>query len=153
MAAAGGSGYSLAEIAARLGGDVLGDAEIRITAVATLASAGEGEIAFLANRKYKSQLQTTGAAAVILAPDAADAFAGPRIVAGNPYAYYARVATLLNPPPVAEPGIHPSAVVGSVLPASSVVGPQVCIGTGVSLGEGVVIHAGCVIGDDASHHR
>jgi UDP-3-O-[3-hydroxymyristoyl] glucosamine N-acyltransferase len=150
MAAAGGSGYSLAEIAARLGGDVLGNPDIRITAVATLASAGKGEIAFLANRKYKSQLQTTEAAAVILAPDAADAFAGPRIVAGNPYAYYARVAALLNPPLRAEPGVHPSAVVASALPASSVVGPQVCIGTGVSLGEGVVIHAGCVIGDDVS---
>ena len=150
MATAGGPGYSLAEIAARLGGDVLGDAETRIAAVATLASAGEGEIAFLANRKYKAQLQTTGAAAVILAPDAADAFSGPRIVAGNPYAYYARVAALLNPQPAAEPGIHPSAVVASVLPASSVVGPQVCIGAGVNFGEGVVIHAGCVIGDGVS---
>jgi UDP-3-O-[3-hydroxymyristoyl] glucosamine N-acyltransferase len=150
MAAGRGPGYSLAEIAARLGGDVLGDGEIRITAVATLASAGEGEIAFLANRKYRAQLQSTSAAAVILAPDAADAFTGPRIVAGNPYAYYARVASLLNPPPVAAPGIHPSAVVGSVLPPSSVIGPQVCIGTGVTLGEGVVIHAGCVVGDDVS---
>lgn len=150
MATAGGSGYSLAEIAARLGGDVLGDAETRIAAVATLASAGAGEIAFLANRKYKAQLQTTGAAAVILAPDAADAFSGPRIVAANPYAYYARVAALLNPQPAAEAGIHPSAVVGSALPASSVVGPQVCIGSGVSLGESVVIHAGCVIGDGVS---
>jgi UDP-3-O-[3-hydroxymyristoyl] glucosamine N-acyltransferase len=36
----------------------------------------------------------------------------PRIVAANPYACYAKAATLLNPPPAVVPGIHPSAVVG-----------------------------------------
>jgi UDP-3-O-[3-hydroxymyristoyl] glucosamine N-acyltransferase len=76
MSRKGAMALTLADIAARLGGDVLGDGETRIAGVATLASAGAGEIAFLANRKYKAQLQTTGAAAVILASDAADAFAG-----------------------------------------------------------------------------
>ena len=147
MAAAGAPVLSLAEIAARLGGDVLGDEETRISRVATLVSAGEGDIAFLANRKYRSQLQATRAAAVILAPDAADAFAGARIVTGNPYAYYARVATLLNPVPPAAPGIHPAAVVASALPASASVGAHVSIGREVTLGEGIVIHPGCVIGD------
>ncbi len=147
MAGQGNLLLTLAEIAARLGGDVLGDAETCIARVATLASAGEGDIAFLANRKYRGQLQTTQAAAVILAPDAADAFAGPRIVTANPYAYYARVASLLNPSCPGFSGIHPSAVVESPVPASAAIGPHVCIGKGVTLGENVVIHAGCVIGD------
>ena len=142
--------WTLADIAAQLGGDVLGDATTRIVQVATLASAGEGNIAFLANRKYRSQLQTTQAAAVILAPDAAEGFAGPRIVTSNPYAYYARVATLLNPDAVVVRGVHPSAVIESELPASVAVGPQVSIGKNVTLGENVQIHAGCVIGDGAS---
>lgn len=150
MAATGGFDLSLAEIAARLGGDVLGDAETRIARVATLASAGAGDIAFLTNRKYRAQLQTTRAAAVILAPTAADAFAGPRIIAANPYAYYARVATLLNPPPAGQAGVHATAVVASPVPASATVGPHVCIGAGVTLGEGVVIQAGCVVGDGVS---
>lgn len=142
--------WTLADIAAQLGGDVLGDATTRIVQVATLASAGEGNIAFLANRKYRSQLQTTQAAAVILAPDAAEGFAGPRIVTSNPYAYYARVATLLNPDAEVVRGVHPSAVIESELPASVAVGPQVSIGKNVTLGENVQIHAGCVIGDGAS---
>lgn len=142
--------HSLADIAALLGGDVLGDAQTRISQVATLASAGAGDIAFLANKKYRSQLQTTAAAAVILAPDAADGFAGPRIVTSNPYAYYARVATLLNPAAVATPGIHPTAVVESVVPASVSVGPHACIGKNVCIGEGSAIHSGCVIGDGVS---
>ena len=150
MAKAGGVQFTLSEIAARLGGDVLGDGETPIRCVATLASAEAGDIAFLANRKYKSQLQTTRAAAVILAADAADAFAGPRIVAANPYAYYARVATLLNPANTGFSGVHPSAVVASPVPPSAAIGPQVSIGQRVSLGEGVVIHAGCTIGDDVA---
>jgi UDP-3-O-[3-hydroxymyristoyl] glucosamine N-acyltransferase len=147
MAVQGGKVLTLAEIAARLGGDVLGDPTTRIVQVATLASAGEGNIAFLANRRYRSQLQTTKAAAIILAPDAADGFAGPRIVTANPYAYYARVASLLNPEAAVARGVHPSVVSESELPASATVGPQVSIGRNVVLGENVRIHAGCVIGD------
>lgn len=147
MTVQGGIALTLAEIAARLGGDVLGDSTTRIVQVATLASAGEGNIAFLANRRYRSQLQTTKAAAIILALDAADGFAGPRIVTANPYAYYARVASLLNPDAAVVRGIHPSAVSESELPTSVTVGPQVSIGKNVALGENVRIHAGCVIGD------
>lgn len=147
---------SLAEIAARLGGDVLGDAQTRIHQVATLASAGEGEIAFLANLKYRNQLQTTRAAAVILSAEFADAVSLPRIVCKNPYAYYARIATLLNPPLAAQPGVHPSAICASTLPSTASIGAHVSIGKGVVLGENVQIDAGCVIGDrvvigDGSH--
>lgn len=149
MAGVADNALTLAEIAARLGGDVLGEAQTRVWQVATLTSAGEGNIAFLANRKYRSQLQTTRAAAVILASDAAEGFAGPRIVTANPYAYYARVAALLNPSSEVVGGVHPSAVVESPLPASVSIGPRVCIGRNVVLGEGVRIDPGCVIGDGA----
>lgn len=146
----GQPGLSLSDIAARLGGDVLGDSQTRVVRVATLASAGEGDIAFLANPKYRSQLQSTAAAAVIVPADAAEATAIPRIVARNPYAYYARLAALLNPPPACEPGVHPSAVLASAVPASACIGPHAVVGRGVVLGEGVVIHAGAVIGDDVA---
>lgn len=148
MAGTGVQTLRLADIAARLGGDVLGASETEISRVATLASAGAGDIAFLANRKYRSQLQTTQASAVILAPDAADAFAGPRIVTPNPYAYYARVASLLNPLQVGFSGIHPSAVVDSPVPASAAIAAKVVVGRNVVLGERVVLHPGVVIGDD-----
>ena len=145
-----GVALSLADIAARLGGDVLGDAQTLISQVATLASAGAGEIGFLTNLKYKNQLQTTQASAVIVSPDFADAVALPRIVTKNPYAYYARLATLLNPRAVALPGIHPTAYCASSVPASASIGPHVSIGSAVVIGEGVVIHAGCVLGDGVS---
>ncbi|WP_415035600.1 UDP-3-O-(3-hydroxymyristoyl)glucosamine N-acyltransferase [Azonexus sp.] len=147
MAAAGAQSWTLADIAARLGGDVHGDPQTRIARLATLANAGEGDIAFLANRKYKNQLQTCRASAVILAADAADGFAGPRIVTANPYAYYARVAGLLYPASAGFSGVHPSAVVASDIPPSTAVGPLAVIGRDVVLGENVVIHPQAVIGD------
>ena len=147
MSVAAGVTLSLADIAAQLGGDVLGDADTLIRQVATLASAGEGEIAFLANLKYKNQLQTTQASAVIVSPNFADNLALPRIVTHNPYAYYARLAALLNPRVAFQSGIHPSAYCASELPSSASIGPNVSIGIGVVLGEGVVIQAGCVLGD------
>ena len=141
---------TLAEIAARLGGDLFGDGETPIARVATLASATAGDIAFLANRKYRHQLATTRASAVIVAPASANDYFGPRIVTPNPYAYYARVATLLNPLRIGFAGIHPSAVIASPVPADIAVGPHVSIGQRVLIGSGVVIHAGCVIGDDVA---
>lgn len=150
MPLGGQHGLSLADIAARLGGDVLGASETRIARVATLASAGEGDIAFLANPKYRAQLATTQAAAVILPADAAEATSLPRIVAKNPYAYYARLAALLNPPPAIVPGVDVSASIASPVPASAQIGPNVVIGREVSIGENVVIHAGAVIGDFVS---
>ncbi len=140
---------SLADIAARLGGDVFGDAQTRIHQIAPLTSAGEGEIGFLTNLKYRGQLQTTRASAVILAPEFADAVSLPRIVCKNPYAYYARLAALLNPPVAAVPGVHATANYASPVPASACIGAHVSIGAGVALGEGVVIHPGCVVGDGA----
>ena len=150
MTRQGGVILKLSDIAAQLGGDVLGDGQTDIRRVATLASAGTGDIAFLSNRRYRNQLQMTRAAAVIVAPAFADDFAGPRIVTGDPYAYYARVASLLNPGRAGFSGVHPTVASGSPLPASAAVGPHVSIGRGVALGENVVIHAGCVIGDDVN---
>lgn len=140
-------GLSLNDIAARLGGDVLGDGETRVTQVATLASATPGQISFLTNPKYRSQLASTQASAVILPAASAAATNLPRIIAANAYAYYARLAALLNPALPQPLGIHSMASVASELPASVSIAAGVCIGRDVQLGEGVVIHPNCVIGD------
>lgn len=145
-----GATFTLAEIAAQLGGDVLGDPQTRISQVASIGNAGEGDITFLANPKFRSQLADCRASAVVLRADAAEDFTGPRIVVANPYAYYARVATLLNPYSAGFSGVHPSAVLESPVPDSVSVGPNVVVGKGVLLGAGVVLNGGCVIGDGVS---
>ena len=140
-------GLRLDEIVARLGGMLEGDGSVVVKQVGTLASAGAGQIAFLANPKYRQQLQLTKAAAVIVPPQFAADTSLPRIVHANSYAYYARVVALLNPLPPRSPGVHPSAIVHSVVPASVSVGENVVIGVGVTLGDNVTVYPGCVIGD------
>src|SRR5205814_4346676 len=100
---------TLRDIVAKLGGEAVGEVRSALTGVATLDSAGPGDIAFLANPKYRGRLATTRAGAVILGPGDRDAASMPVIVSKNPYAYYARTVALFNPEPAGEPGIHPFA--------------------------------------------
>jgi UDP-3-O-[3-hydroxymyristoyl] glucosamine N-acyltransferase len=154
------SGIALSVLAARVGASVAGDASRRVTRVGTLENAGPEAIAFLANPKYRAQLATTRAGAVIVAPADAAATALPRLVADNPYSVYARVAVLLHPPRAIEPGIHPTAVVAddARVDARASVGPRVVIGSravvgaGAAVGAGSVIGAGVEIGDGAVLH-
>ena len=137
-------------IVAQLGGELVGDGSVEVFQVASLTSAGSGEIAFLSNPKFRQQLQTTRASAVIVTQKHVEDTAIPRIVHPNPYVYYARVVALLNPPSLPTRMIHPMATVESKLPESVSVAPHVAIGQRVRCGENVIIHAGCVIGDDVS---
>lgn len=135
------SAYRLADIVARFGGRIVGDADTRITQIATLDAAQDGEIAFLANAKYRNRLENSRASAVILSEADADATALPRIVAANPYAYFAKLSAFLNPLQEYAPGIHPSAVIAQ----SAKVAPDAHIAALVSVGEAAVIGSGCVI--------
>ena len=141
----------LAEIVERLGGELVGNPEVTIRQVATLESAGPGDIAFLARGRYRPQLRATRATAVILLHAERGATAVPRILCDDPYLYFARVSALLNPPQEVEPGIHPSAVIepGARIAASARIGPGCHIGRRAEVGEGVCIDAGSAIGDEA----
>src|SRR5690554_3360146 len=99
---------TLQQLADAIGAEVDGDGSLIITAVATLASAIPGQIAFLANAKYRSQLDTTRASAVIVAPDIEVPAGIAAVRTKNPYAGFAKVAQLLDTTPQAASGIHPS---------------------------------------------
>jgi UDP-3-O-[3-hydroxymyristoyl] glucosamine N-acyltransferase len=140
-------GLSLDEIVSRFGGELIGDGRLRIVQVATLANAGPADLAFLANSKYRKQLKSSRAGAVVLSPANARDCPLPCIVSDNPYAYYARVAQLLNPPPQIPAGIHPAAVVESELDPSISVAAGAHVGKNVRIGRNCVIGPGCILGD------
>ncbi|QDQ25228.1 UDP-3-O-(3-hydroxymyristoyl)glucosamine N-acyltransferase [Chitinimonas arctica] len=140
--------YRLSDLVERLGGELIG-ADVAIRQVATLASAQADEISFLANPKYRKQLQETRAGALVLGPAARDMSDKPRILADNPYLYFTRVNALLNPPRRPPAGIHPSAVVAASarIEAGVSIGPLASVGEDSVIGAGTVIEAGCRIGD------
>ena len=138
---------TLGELVGRLGGELLGDPSVVVRQIASLDRAGEGELAFLVSPKYRAALEASRASAFILPAKAADFTDRPRILTPDPYLYFARAAQLFNPPKAVPAGVHPSAVVGSELPASVAVGPNAVIGADCRIGDGCVIGAGCLIGD------
>jgi len=151
--------FTLEEIVQQFGGEVVGDRSHRVGSLAPLDQAGPNQLAFLANPKYLSQVETTRAGAVLInADDLAKVSSqethvhGARnfIVTPNPYAYFARIAQAFIDlaAPKAVPVIHVSAMVdpSAQIAASAVIGPHVTVEAGAVIGEHVRLDANVVVG-------
>ena len=146
----------LADLVERLGGQLKGDGALQVDGIAPLAEATPAQMSFLSNPKLRTQAAQSQAAALILSPadDAAVlTYSGARILADNPYAYFARTAQLfaaLARPP-RQPGIHRSASIdpGACIAASAVIGPLVTVAAGATIAADAMIDAGCYIGPGA----
>ncbi|HKO03519.1 MAG TPA: UDP-3-O-(3-hydroxymyristoyl)glucosamine N-acyltransferase [Candidatus Acidoferrales bacterium] len=149
----------LGEIAKRLDCRLEGDAGIEITGVAGIESAAPGTLTFLSNPKYRRQLGSTRASAILAAPEAGP-MPIPVLRSANPYLDFARAIELFHAAPSYAPGIHPTAVIA----ASAKIGPGAHVGPfcyvdgGVEIGANAVLHSsvtiyrGARIGDDFLAH-
>lgn len=144
------SGISLGELAARVGATVDGDATVVVRRVATLEDAAPDAITFLSNARLRDRLATTKAGAVILSPKDAVLTSLPRLVHANPYATYARVATVLHPAPRHAPGVHPTALVdaSAVVDPSATIAAFARVGAGARIGPRVHVGPYCEVGDE-----
>lgn len=140
-------GYTLGELAVRFGLELKGDPAIRVAHVATLAHAQPGSVSFLANSRYRRNLATTRASAVVIAPAELEGCPVAALVDPNPYLGYARIAALLYPERQTPAGIDPTAVVapGAHIAASAAVGPLAVIEGEVRIGERAVVGPGCIV--------
>lgn len=147
--------YSLQQLADHIGAELhLGandSADTLISSLATLAKAGVGQISFLSNSKYRSQLTDTAAQAVILHPDDREHCPCSALVTDNPYVGFALIAQLLDSTPDAAADIADSAVVADdvVLGENVRIGANAVVESGVSLADNVQIGAGCFVGKGA----
>lgn len=143
---------ALGDLVQDLGGELLGPPGLLITRIAPLDAADPGCISFLANPKYRAQLQTTQSGCVIVSPVVRDEAAarGAAIVTDDPYLYFARLSQwwARRVRPRAAPAIHPAAVVHpSVKLGSDVdIGPLAVIEEGAEIGDGAVIGPHAVVG-------
>ena len=142
---------SIADIAETLrqqiGGEVVvrGDGDIPIRGIAPIDRAGEGEITHLSSPAYRRHLSGTGASAVLLGADDADACPCAAVVVANPYLAFAVVSQLFAERPELEPGISPRA---EVHPEAEL-HPDVCVGAFATIGAGAVLGAGVQVGHGA----
>ncbi len=141
--------FSLQQLAQQIGAEVVGDGSLTITTVATLASAKPGQIAFLANEKYRSQVERSNASAIIVAPNVAVPEHMAALRVNNPYAAFARVAQLLDTTPSPAQGIDASVRMGAnvSLGQNVHIGANTFIADNVVLGDNVVIGVGCYLGE------
>jgi UDP-3-O-[3-hydroxymyristoyl] glucosamine N-acyltransferase len=141
---------TLGELAQRFGIELAGDADAQVRGVATLRDAGPDQIAFLANPAYRGQLPATRACAVVLREADRGHAPGAVLVSRNPYADFARIAALFEPPVPRHAGVHPSAVVDpdAVVEDGASVGPHASIGPRSRIARGAIVGPGCVIGED-----
>ena len=170
--------FTLAELAEKTGAIVSGDSGTVIDSVADIDKGKPGSIVFVSNKKYAGHLETTDAAAVIVTEDLREKTNKPALVSANPRLAFSKIALLLNPVAVIEPGISPDAVVaedatidpsarveacaviksgasigaGSCISACSVIEENASIGAGTMLYPNVTIGEGCAVGNDCILH-
>jgi len=128
-----------------------GSGELEITGVASLQEARPGDITFFGNPRYLAQLRLSKASAVFVPLEFREEIGPVLLNVENPSTAFASVVSAFAPPEVvAEPSIHPSAVVSSSakLGERVSVGPLAVIGDSAVIGFGSVIGAGCLIGSE-----
>ena len=147
----------LVDLVERFGGQLIGDGEVKVSGIAPLEQAGPQHLSFLSNAKLRTTAASSKAAALILsATDDAIVskhYVGSRIVTVNPYAYFARVATLFANSQAAPfaVGIHPTACVdpSAVVASTAHIGPHVVVSANAMIDAHAIIEAACFIGRGA----
>jgi UDP-3-O-[3-hydroxymyristoyl] glucosamine N-acyltransferase len=138
----------LSEIARKLGCTVEGPHNTEITGVAGIDHAKQGQVAFLANRRYFPLLKTTQASAVLLQPGIAlERAPGAPLISAlrseNPYLDFARTIEFFYRPPTYVPGVHPTAVIAksAQIDEGAHVGPYCFVDENAQIGRNAVLHS------------
>src|ERR1017187_4717483 len=90
---------------------LIGDGNIEITTVASIAQAQPGALVFVQDEKHLAQALASPASAVIAGEFAASSAGKPLLIAAHPRLAFARAGALLHPPKTYAAGVHPTAVV------------------------------------------
>jgi UDP-3-O-[3-hydroxymyristoyl] glucosamine N-acyltransferase len=138
---------SLGVLAGLVGGQVRGNADLLISGVAPLDRAGEGMISFLANPKFRGQLETTRAAAVIVHPALDGVIDRPLLLCANPYLAFAKILSYFHPGPILPQGILAGAILDPTarVAATATVSSGCVVGAGAQIGDDTVLHANVTI--------
>jgi len=147
--------YTVQELAALIGGQfaVEADGSRKITGVAAICDASEGQITFFGNPKYLPLLKMSRATAALVPLDFGEAIGPIAIRVENPSLAFSRLAEKFSPPPLRfAPGVHPTAVVGSgvILGESVSIQPFAVIEDGARIGARSVIGAHGYVGHAAT---
>jgi UDP-3-O-[3-hydroxymyristoyl] glucosamine N-acyltransferase len=152
-------GYTISEIASRLGLPFEGDGNHRLVRISGWDGADGSSLVFLEGGREAPGPGQSAAGCIIAAPGKLPAGLNT-IISDQPKLAFARAAALLRPQPRGTGARHVTAVVsetaeiaGSVdIGAHVVVGAAARVGAGSILYPGVVVEEGCEVGEDCILH-
>ena len=140
----------LSEVATLVRGQLVGDDDPWITGLAGIQDAGEGDLTFLAQRRYRAALAESRAAAVLV--DRRQNVDRPAVRVEDPAVAFNQVLRRFSEATrrVFARGVHPTAVVdaNARLGADVALGPHVVVESGAEIGDRCTVLAGSVIGKD-----
>ncbi len=145
----------IADVAAAIGGTVVGDPDVRVQGIASLDRATADELSFLSGAKYAKLLMESAAGAVLVTPELADTpgRCRNRIVVAKPNeAMLLLLPRFYRMPARPFAGVHPTAVVApdASVDADACVEAFCVIGAGASVAKGAWIGPHCVLSDGVS---
>jgi UDP-3-O-[3-hydroxymyristoyl] glucosamine N-acyltransferase len=140
---------TLNELAQLVGGEVVGDGEVRIFGVAPIEEAREGEITFVAHPRYLPKLSETEASAIIVFPKVSEADK-PLLRVANPYLAFAKILQIYAYRPYESRGVDQRAWITSTAKVGEKVSiyPFVYVGDHAEIGNRVTLFPGVFIGDN-----
>jgi UDP-3-O-[3-hydroxymyristoyl] glucosamine N-acyltransferase len=156
------------DLAASVGGRIVGDPDVEIHGFAGIERAGEGDITFVSDDRFLAQLAKTKASAVVLKAESAGCPAA-QIITPDPNLAFARIVGEgelaiargrggVDPAALVDPAaaVDPSATIraGAVISAGARVGARTIVGSGSFVGEDAVVGADCLVHPNVSilHH-
>jgi UDP-3-O-[3-hydroxymyristoyl] glucosamine N-acyltransferase len=140
---------TVTQLAAHVGGRVLGDGDVLIRGVAGLREAEAGEISFVEDSRLLESAESSRASCLIV-PEGSKLEGRPLIEAARPKLAFALIAELLHARRLLEPSVHPTAIIAASaqVEGNVYIGAYVRIGERAHIGAGTQIHSGVAIGDD-----
>ncbi len=141
--------YKLSELIRHFGGTLIGD-DVAISGIAPTDIAQSGQISFISGNKYKKQLDSCQASAIIVSNKESLDLKLPQITCDNPELYFALVSNLFHPRPRLSVGIHNTTAIDTkvIIGESPAIMPFVSIGKNVIIGKNCQIHPHVNIADN-----
>ncbi|MCD6292675.1 MAG: UDP-3-O-(3-hydroxymyristoyl)glucosamine N-acyltransferase [Deltaproteobacteria bacterium] len=129
--------YTLAEIAAKVGGEIIGDENLVMTGINSLEAASADEISF-AEEKFLEKAITSKAGA-LLVPRKAEKLIQPLIICDQPFRAAGQIMLEID---------KAAQAIDHNIDEMAVIGKNVSLGKNLHIGPGAVISDGVVIGDN-----
>ncbi|MFO7570146.1 MAG: UDP-3-O-(3-hydroxymyristoyl)glucosamine N-acyltransferase [Smithellaceae bacterium] len=141
---------SIQDIAALIGGQVIGNPDVTVRDIRPVEEAGEGDLTFIADKRYAKLLKTTAATAILAKPGT-EAAGKNLILCEDPYAAFGKLLAIFYPPDHGAAGISPDAYIeeGALVSDQATLLPRCVISRGARVDRGAVIYPGVYVGRNA----